>query len=661
MSPRPFSIGGRRAGLALAAAALAAAGGIWLWRISAGPRLDRQAARYAVPEVARRARQAPPLLFVGLDGADWQLLDRYVAAGTMPELARLIREGRRGPLRTEQPPLSPLVWTTMMTGRGPLEHRVLDFTRFSPASGEREPASSADRRVPAVWNMLSAAGRSVAVFGLWATYPAEDVNGWIVSDRLFSFQHRGAAPTAGVVSPAAEDGWARSALSASEREVDLEALRAYLPALERSAYDAALDSPDPYAHPVSALRRILVETRVYDRLASEAWSRRSPDVLILYLQGTDAIGHVFAPYAPPREAWIAPADFERYSGVPELYFRAVDQLLGRYRELAEARGAGLMLASDHGFLWSEGRPRELSSMATATAGKWHREQGIYLLWGPSIEGAAAEEPGGVAQVASTLLALAGAPPGAGLAGPPLGGVRAAAEPVDYRTFYRAASEAESPPLESGEELAKLRALGYLGGAEGSAAPKGRGGTRTGGSFNNEGLILEAAGRGAEAIAAYEQALEQDPGLLSAAWNLSNLLFETGGDLDRADRLAVEAYGAGLPSGGPLLVGRARAYRERGQLARSVTLLDGALAVRSEDAELRLFRGRYRVEAGDCAGAADDFARASVARPRDAVALASLGMARLCLGDAAGGAAALRRSLALDPDQPAVKAALERLP
>jgi tetratricopeptide (TPR) repeat protein len=658
-------VGGRRRSLpargTAAAAILAAglAGGLHLWRRSAGPDLDDSARRFAVPEVARRARPAPPLLFIGLDGADWQLLDGYIAAGVMPELGRLVREGRSDVLLSEQPPLSPLLWTTMMTGRGPLEHRVLDFTRFSPAGGQREPITSAERRMPALWNMLSAAGKSAAVLGLWATYPAENVNGLIVSDRLFSFQHRGEVPAFGVVSPPAEDAWARGAVEASEREVGLEALRAYLPWLDGEAYAAALAAPDPYAHPVSALRRILVETRVYDRLASDAWSRHAPDVLIVYLQGTDAIGHVFAPYAPPREEWIVPADFERYGGVPETYFRAVDELLGRYRELARARGANLMLASDHGFLWSEGRPHELSSMAMATAGKWHREEGIYLLWGAGIAGAGKGGRGGIAQVAATMLTLAGAPRGAGLAGPPLDG--AAAEPgeaIDYLAFYRPASEVASVPG-TAEDLAKLRALGYLGGGEGAAAPAAAG-TRTGGSFNNEGLILEADGRRAEAIAAYEHALRLDPALVSSAWNLSNLLFETGGDLERADRLAVDAFAAGLPSGGPLLVGRARVYRDSGRLERSVALLDGALAARPADAELRLFRGRYRVEAGDCRGAAEDFAAAGAARPADAVAQASLGMARLCLGDAAGAAAALRRSLALDPRQPAVKAALERL-
>ncbi len=300
-------------------------------------------------------------------------------------------------------------------------------------------------------------------------------------------------------------------------------------------------------------------------------------------------------------------------------------------------------------------------MAVATAGKWHREEGIYLLHGPGIGAVPGHAgQGGIAQVAATVLALAGLPPGRGLASPPLGGVAfQPTDPVDYSAVARPRREEVAASPGDAEELAKLRALGYLGSGESGAAPAGAASTRTGGSFNNEGLLLEAAGRTREAIAAYERALALDSGLLTAAWNLSNLLFESGGDLERADRLAVEAYAAGLPAGGPLLVARARAYRDSGRLARSVALLDGALAARGDD-ELRLFRGRYRIESGDCRGAAADFAAVVAAQPDDAVAHASLGMAKLCLGDPAGAARALKRSLELDPDQPAVSAALLQL-
>ena len=54
------------------------------------------------PESARR------VVVVGLDGADWELLDGYLKAGAMPQLARLVAEGRRagrlGPSRHRAPP-----------------------------------------------------------------------------------------------------------------------------------------------------------------------------------------------------------------------------------------------------------------------------------------------------------------------------------------------------------------------------------------------------------------------------------------------------------------------------------------------------------------------------------------------------------------------------
>ena len=113
------------------------------------------------------------MIFVGLDGADWQLLDQYMARGVMPNLKRLTAEGTAGTVETLHPPLSPIVWTTMMTGVDPLEHRILDFVRLNPATGQKEPITSDERKAPAIWNMATWAGRHVGVFGLWATYPAE--------------------------------------------------------------------------------------------------------------------------------------------------------------------------------------------------------------------------------------------------------------------------------------------------------------------------------------------------------------------------------------------------------------------------------------------------------------------------------------------------------
>ena len=365
-------------------------------RAAAAP--PARAGRGAVAEIERQAREGRPVIFVGLDGADWQLLDPLMADGrdaaTSPGSWR---EGAGGALETSHPPLSPLVWTTMMTGVSPLEHRILDFTRFRPATGQKEPITSDERRAPAVWNMAgvrrpderrpSACGRPI---------PAERVNGLLVSDRLFtaSSTRRRSRRRASSSPPSARRGPARRC-ARRRRATGFAALRA-LPALARTEDEyAALEGEtkaDPYAHPVTALRRILVETRGLppprhrvDRAA------RSPTSPIVYLQGTDSDRPRLRARSRRRASpTVSEEDFERYSGVPERYFRHVDDAPRRATARSRRRaGAVLVLASDHGFIWGEGRPTRLSSFAHATAGKWHRKEGIYLLRGPGIAAAAA--------------------------------------------------------------------------------------------------------------------------------------------------------------------------------------------------------------------------------------------------------------------------------
>jgi len=543
-------------------------------------------------ELARASRGGRQVLFVGLDGADWQLLDGYMADGTMPTLAALVRQGSSGVLETIQPPLSPLVWTTMMTGVSPLQHRVLDFTRWNPASGAREPIGSDDRQVPAVWNMASAAGKSVAVFGLWATYPAEAVRGLMVADRFASFTAADRRPPPGVVFPPGREAWAREALAAAAQDTGYPSVHRYLPWLGAAEYERQLAQSEPYAQPVSALRRILAETRAYHALARAWIGRARPDLAIVYFQGTDTLGHIFAPYAPPRQPGVAAEDFARYGAVPRRYFSEVDRMLGDFRDLAARQGAVLFVASDHGFHWREGRPSGAggaagNAAAAATAARWHRQEGIYLLWSPPAAGRQGASPapgprgrGGVAQVCATLLRLLGMPPGTGLApslagaeafagaGPPAadrGGTRAstafaaaarpaaavrpaaaaqppAPGPVDYRRFFRPAAAPRPPAAETAagpgdEQLSALRALGYVGagepgrrpvaaaGAPGGAAPGAAADTtRTAASFDNEGLLLRQQGQTAAALAAFEQALARQPDLPAALWNLSDLLF-----------------------------------------------------------------------------------------------------------------------------------------
>jgi Flp pilus assembly protein TadD len=617
----------------------------------------------SVPELAKRSHATKPVIFIGLDGADWQLLDEYILNGSMPNLGRLIATGAGGVLETDYPPLSPLVWTTMMTGVGPLDHAILDFTRFNPFTRDKEPITSDERRAPAVWNMLTSAGKRSAVFGLWATYAAEPVHGLNVSDRLFTFLYADTQEPAGVVWPPSRQRLSEHTLSDAEHNVDVRWMREYLPSLTDDEFAALSKRDNPYGDPAAALRRILVETEVYDRLAMGYLRGLAalPDLTIIYLQGTDTIGHVFAPFAPPRQPQVSQSDYDRYSGVPARYFGDIDRLLGRYAELADRNGAILMIASDHGFYWREGRPTQISSTATATAAKWHRKQGIYVIQGAGIS-AAPGHPllGSVRQICATLLALTGMP-SLPNSPPPLAGAPRAYPPFDYGpVFVRAASPPPpSTKRAASEEIAKLKALGYIGSGESTRAANGTNDTKTAGAFNNEGLILRNEHRIDEAIAAFERALALDPRYASAMWNESETLFNAGRDLDRADALLVGALQNGMADAVGFVITRSITYEKQRRGDRSLRLLNAAVGVKTNEPELRMFRGRYRMDAHDCSGALEDFRAAEDGRPNDPLTYASAALAQMCLGDDTAARASIERSLQLDPNQPMLQKMLQR--
>src|SRR5438094_4747300 len=74
----------------------------------------------------RKAR-IKKLIFLGLDGFDPGLAERFMAEGKLPNLARLKEQGSYSRLRTTFPALSPVAWSTFATGVNPAKHNIFDF------------------------------------------------------------------------------------------------------------------------------------------------------------------------------------------------------------------------------------------------------------------------------------------------------------------------------------------------------------------------------------------------------------------------------------------------------------------------------------------------------------------------------------------------------
>jgi predicted AlkP superfamily phosphohydrolase/phosphomutase len=123
-----------------------------------------------------------PMIVIGVDGADWAVVEELWKQDRLPALAALARDGSRAVLGTSWA-ASPVIWSTVATGALPSAHGITGFVEATEQGGDT-PVSSTLRRVPAVWNMLTSLGRRTVVVGWWATWPAEEIDGVVVSDRL---------------------------------------------------------------------------------------------------------------------------------------------------------------------------------------------------------------------------------------------------------------------------------------------------------------------------------------------------------------------------------------------------------------------------------------------------------------------------------------------
>lgn len=86
------------------------------------------------------------VIVLGIDGFDHRVTSDLLAAGRLPNLAKLAAQGGFRPLATSTPPLSPVAWSTFITGLDPGEHGIFDFIHREPET--LESFLSTSRTVP---------------------------------------------------------------------------------------------------------------------------------------------------------------------------------------------------------------------------------------------------------------------------------------------------------------------------------------------------------------------------------------------------------------------------------------------------------------------------------------------------------------------------------
>lgn len=449
---------------------------------------------------SRQDRARDSIIILGLDGLEWDFVLPMLKKDRLPNLAKLMRQGYFGELGTITPTLSPAIWTSIATGKNPGKHGIRSFFRY--VSGNSNPAllQSADRKTKAIWNILSDYEKSIWSIGWWMTFPAEEINGIMVSqtntlpkegtprgrDKKI---HKGTLVKnmKGQVFPAGR----QDEMMAILRQVDED-----LPGLLRATFGT-------FRYSFSALEALMWENCRWAFRADDTYHRITirlakksplPDLTMLYLGGPDVTAHRYLRYARPEFFRHKPSkeQMANFGGIIEGSYAYCDRILGELMELGGPE-ATFFIISDHG-MEAKNQDAEFNSDDPADAitsgGHKNAPPGFFLAAGPNILKMPVKKSlssltrlditrvGTVLDIAPTVLAMLRIPVGKDMDGRVITEIFRAGFHIDrqppavashdtagFFSLQKKRKRGYAPDQDVTERLEQLRSLGYLAAEE----------------------------------------------------------------------------------------------------------------------------------------------------------------------------------------------------
>src|SRR6266852_8860 len=283
------------------------------------------------------SKPKPRVVVVGVNGMEWDIIRPLLVKGELPNLAKVIKNGAYGKLRTVSAPNCPRVYSTIFTGTKPEEHGVTGFL-----VGGITANTNMLKEEP-IWSVLSKSGVTVGMANVPATFPVMPVNGYMISGMLT----RGKNCEDGVLcAPKLSEVTGGDAVYPSGlREELLKNVGDFYIDCERMPSAADLkhhetEVIDKWLGKVQLIRE--QQTKLFDYLMTE----HPTEFTFLAQSCEDRTGHWLYPITPFNVGYNASINNVRQDAFPDQYI-AFDKVLGTiFKHVDE--NTYVVIVSDHG-------------------------------------------------------------------------------------------------------------------------------------------------------------------------------------------------------------------------------------------------------------------------------------------------------------------------
>ena len=349
-------------------------------------------------------RLAKKVLVIGWDAADWNVINPLIEKGFMPTLEKFINQGVMGKISTLDPPLSPMLWTSIGTGKTAEKHGILGFTEPNSTTQSIRPVSVTSRKVKALWNILTHEKYKTHLVGWWPSHPAEPINGIVVSDMFTKMDK-------------SEEGcpfkYQEDCIHPKELEdlfVNLRVHPSEIASNHITPFIPNAEKVDQEKHQwIQTISILLSQCATNHNAATWILENKEWDFLGVYFDTIDHFCHAFMKYHPPKMDGIEQEEFDFVNDVVNSAYRYHDMMLERYLKLA-GDDATIIIVSDHGFHSGSLRPKTLPKDPASPAFE-HSQYGIIAMKGPGILKDELIYGASVLDITPTILTLFGLPVG----------------------------------------------------------------------------------------------------------------------------------------------------------------------------------------------------------------------------------------------------------
>lgn len=258
---------------------------------------------------------------LGLDGATWDILAPLVKKGELPNLQHLMDKGASGTLGSVFPPLSPVAWTTVMTGKNSGKHGVFEFLEYAHNPLQGRVNSSRAIKTELVWEIAGRHGKKSVAGGVPMSYPHRQAPGFYLGDFL---------------SPADAPDFASDPAIFAELEKEVGTYRPWA----STVHDGGNE--------VEVLKELTAFLDQHLKAVQFLMGRCEWDLFMFDLMATDRIQHELWHVWDQSHRLAKGRDFAVLQAGCDAFWKRLDQGIGEIEAKLPA-DAALILMSDHGF------------------------------------------------------------------------------------------------------------------------------------------------------------------------------------------------------------------------------------------------------------------------------------------------------------------------